>query len=372
MKKSLIALALASAFATPAFAATGNVDVYGKLRVSLDYVDVDGLEKNWQLNDQTSRIGFKGTEDLGGGLRAIWQIEQALSSQGSIPYGKDMDFSTGGEFSNFGGGTLASRNTYVGLAGDFGTFLVGRHDTPYKLVGSSDLFADTSADSQNSSQLGGIIGYGVDDMTLMANGIDPVGGFDMRATNAIAYISPTFSGLTVIAAIVPGESYANGSKANGLADAYSVGLLYANGPLNLGLGYEMHTGDLVNDITYSATDDDESAWKLNAGYTIGDLKLGGTYEQQDGVMGNKSTNYLVSAAYGMGPITLAGQFGKRNVNSDAETWGSQDLTRWTIGAVYGLSMRTSAYVAYDHDKYENKYYGNTKANIFTVGLNHDF
>ncbi|TCJ17114.1 porin [Parasulfuritortus cantonensis] len=370
MKKSLIALAVAGAFAAPAFAATGNVDVYGKLRVSLDYVDLNGgLESSWQLNDQTSRIGFKGSEDLGGGLKAIWQIEQALSSQGKL-FGYD-EFAAGGEFSNIGGGTLAGRNTFVGLSGDFGTVLAGRHDTPYKLVGSADIFADTSADSQNGNQLGGIIGYDLD-----WNGI---GGFDIRATNAIAYVSPSFSGVTVIGAVVPGESYDSGSKANGIADAYSLGVLYANGPLSLGLGYEMHTKDIVYDITTgiygsgNGISENESAWKLNAGYAIGDLKLGATFESQDGVLGMKSTNYLVSAAYGMGPITLAAQYGKRDPNSKANNiLGDSDLTRYTLGAVYGFSKRTSAYFAYDHDKYEKGAFDGLKANIYTIGLNHDF
>lgn len=357
MKKSLIALAVASAFAAPAFASTGNVDIYGKVRVSLDYVDVTGLENSWQLNDQTSRIGFKGAEDLGGGLKAVWQMETALSS-------------TGGEFSNIGGGTLSSRNTFIGLAGDFGTFLMGKHDTPYKLAGSADLFADTSADSQNGSA---IIGFDLD-----GNGL---GGFDIRATNAIAYVSPSFSGLTIVAATVPGEQVFPGSKANGLFDAYSLAALYGNGPLSLSLGYETHSKNLVSDLTAPVNvNESETAWKLNVGYTIGDFKLGATYEDQDGVVGMKSKNYLVSAAYGMGPVTLAAQYGKRNVNATAEgisvpalgMTGRSDLTRWTVGAVYGLSKRTSTYLAYDHDKYDNGASDGVKANIWTVGLNHDF
>ncbi|MDD5366706.1 MAG: porin [Gallionellaceae bacterium] len=360
MKKSLIALAVAGAFAAPAFAATGNVDVYGKLRVSLDYVDVNVGQSTWQLNDQTSRIGFKGSEDLGGGLKAIWQIEQALSSQGSL-FG---EYSAGGEFSNMGGGTLATRNTFVGLSGDFGTVLAGRHDTPYKLAGSADLFADTSADSQNGNEVGGIIGYDLDQ-----NGL---GGFDIRATNAIAYVSPAFSGVTIIAAVVPGESQcSSGCKATGIADAYSLAALYGNGPLSLSLAYENHTSDLVYDL--AGINDNESAWKLNAGYTIGDFKLGATYEDQNGVLGMSSKNYLLSAAYGMGPITLAAQYGKRNVNNAASSiLGDNDLTRYTLGAVYGMSKRTSAYVAYDHDKYSNGSVDGVKANIFTMGLNHDF
>ncbi len=330
MKKSLIALAVVGTIAAPAaFAATSNVDIYGKLRMSLDYVDINnGVGHTWQLNDQTSRLGFKGSEDLGGGLKAIWQVESYLGTARG-----------GGEFSDIGNQMVGGRNTFVGLAGDFGTAIVGRHDTPYKIAGSADIFADTSADAQNN---GAIIGY-----DLSGAGI----GFDARVANAIAYISPTFSGVTIAAAVIPGESVSPGP--HGLTDAYSLAALYANGPLTGSLAYEDH-----NNLY------DENAWKLNVGYTFGDFKVGATYEsQKDKVFDDKSKNYLVSGAYMMGPITLGLQYGKRNTDF------GDDLTRLTAGAYYNLSKRTQTYVAYDHDKWE---FGSDKVNVLTFGINHDF
>lgn len=337
MKKSLIALAVAGAFAAPAFAASSNVDFYGQMRLSLDHVSGDGIASSWQLNDQTSRFGFKGSEDLGGGLKAIFQMETSLGTAAGS-----------GEFSNIGGTSLGMRNTFIGLSGGFGTALMGKHDTPYKLAGSADVFADTSADSTNKT---GIIGYG------MAGG---AADFDMRAANAVAYITPDFSGFHAAIAVIPGETTTPGTNKNSFADAYSLAAIYNNGPLKVTLGYEDH-----NDLA------DESAWKLNAGYTIGDLTVGATYESQDGVAGRTAKNYLVSAAYGMGPITLALQYGKRNVNNTAEAGTDSDLSRTTLGVVYGLSKRTNAYVAYDHDK-ASKLGTDTKANIWTMGLNHSF
>lgn len=352
MKKSLIALTVAGLFAAPAFAASGNVDVYGKLRVSLSYIDVDGGDSFWSVDDETSRIGFKGAEDLGGGLKAIWQVEQSLSSSVNL-----LNTNQG-----VGTGSLANRNTFVGLAGDFGTFLVGRHDTPYKLAGSADLFADTLADSQNGTKNSSIIGYDVSQVGI--------GGFDMRVSNAIAYVSPSFSGLTVIAAVVPGAnalgSGNNGQYAASLADAYSLAAVYGNGPLSLSAGYEKHTGDLFDEATSVAGHDDEDAWKINAGYTIGDLKLGATYENQNGLGAAESDNWLVSAAYGMGPITLAAQYGSRDANGS-----NHDLDRWTVGMIYGLSKRTNVAIAYNSDDNGT---GSTTPDIqaFTMQLNHDF
>ena len=339
MKKSLIALAVAGAFAAPAFAATSNVDVYGQIRFSIDTTDSDVVaNEKWAITDRVSRIGFKGSEDLGGGLKAVWQIEQQLN------------IDTADQAA--GGATVVShsalRNTFVGLSGGFGTVLVGRHDTPYKLGGSADLFADTAADAQGSA---GVIGY------KTTGGL----GFDVRADNALAYISPTFSGFHFAAAVIPGE--AGGTAADGLMDAYSLVGVYENGPLKATLAYEDHN-DLV----------DEKAWKANVAYAMGDLKLGATYEKQSdtgGTAGNDSKAWLVSAAYGMGPITLMAQYGSRDHDGTAV---GTSLDRFTVGAGYALSKRTNVYAAYNMD--ESNAVGSTSNNVdtdtFTMGLNHSF
>jgi predicted porin len=130
--KKILAVAIATAFAAPAFAATSNVDVYGKLHMSVNwYNDQPSDINDIGISSNASRIGFKGSEDLGGGLKGIWQIESGLN----------LDEQNG---------TLANRNSFVGLSGGFGTALLGNHDTPLKLVGRKvDLFGDTIADSRN-------------------------------------------------------------------------------------------------------------------------------------------------------------------------------------------------------------------------------
>jgi len=177
MKKSLIALAIASAVSAPAFAATSNVDVYGVLNLSLNYVDPDanipattiGQDTSTSITSNASRIGFKGTEDLGGGLAAIWQIESGFNADEQT-------------------GTLGNRNTFVGLSGGFGTVLMGNHDTPMKLLGRLvDNFGDTMADSRN---------------ILGASSAGGLSAFDLRTKNTVAYVSPNWSGLTMAAAYV--------------------------------------------------------------------------------------------------------------------------------------------------------------------------
>jgi len=311
MKKSLIALAVAGAFAIPASAA----ELYGQVRVSLDKSDAAGAE--WNMANRVSRVGVKGSEDLGGGMSAVYGLEWGVGVAGAVE----------------GTTNMTARNQFVGLKGGFGTVLFGTHDTPYKLAGSADLFGDTAADSQGG---GGIIGR------TMTGGAS----FDLRANNAIAYITPDVAGFHAAVAVT---NHGVATESN-LSAAQSLALVYVNGPLKVTYGYENHD-DLV----------DESAWKLNAAYKIGDIGLGATYESKESAAGVDHDAYLVSVSYGMGPITLAAQTGK------VDTSATTDLTRTTLGMIYGLSKRTSVYVGYNMDDNNG-----TETNTTTFGLNHSF
>jgi len=107
MQKKIIALAIAAAISGPAFA-DGNVTVYGVANASFDLVDNGSIgatsgTRNNKISSNASRIGFKGSEDLGEGLKAVWQIESLISLDGAAAATPD---------------TLGTRNTYVGLSGD--------------------------------------------------------------------------------------------------------------------------------------------------------------------------------------------------------------------------------------------------------------
>jgi predicted porin len=340
MKKSLISLAVAGIVAAPAaFAATGNVDVYGQVRLSIDSISSDAANSDkMQVSSQTSRIGVKGSEDLGGGLAAIWGLEWGVAIDGSAGF--------------------SNRNQFVGLKGDFGTVLGGNHDTPYKLGGSADVFADTAADA-----------------TINTSGIIGRNGFDNRAANALAYISPDWSGFHFAVAGVAGEETAAGGAtatangyANGLTDAVSLVGVYVNGPLKITAGYESFSKKL--NTTAVATSHDKAAMKLNVGYKVGDLGLGLTYETSDAsyTSNKEDTGLLASVTYGMGPITLAAQYGKFD-DKDTSVATDLDVTRITVGAIYALSKRTNAYAANDSDENGTV---NTDWNAITVGLNHSF
>jgi predicted porin len=359
MKKSLIALAVAGVVSAPAFAATANVDVYGAVRMSVDMNSSDVANSdNTTITDRASRFGLKGSEDLGGGLKAIWQIEQGLNAtNGPLDNTTNRAVTVTTTASGtavinrdtaFGGAGL--RNTFVGLSGGFGTVIIGRTDTPYKLAGSADLFGDTAADAQGN----------------FGNNIIGRNGFDKRISGTIAYVSPDFSGFSFAAAIVPGEQ-TGVNAADGISDATSLMGAYKNGPMALTVAYEQHDGA----VTGSTRDLD--AWKINGSYTMGDLKFGATYEKSDdvlrdtGAVGERAdVAWLVSAAYAMGPMTFKAQYGDYN---QKEAAGTRDLDVWTVGLDYNLSKRTNAYVLYtDRDNQAV----NTDTSVFSIGMNHSF
>lgn len=320
MKKSLIALAVASAVSAPAFAATSNVDVYGVLNFAVASIDSDTGTEDRQLSlaSQNSRIGFKGAEDLGGGLSAIWQIESSV-------------------FLDESGGPFATRNTFVGLKGGFGSVLLGRHDTPVKLLrGKVDNFGDTLADSRN---------------LLGANAVSGSSSYDLRPDNTVVYISPNLSGLTLMAAYTAdhGVSGAGATFPSCVAgadcndrDGYSVSADYTNGPLMLGLGYERQN-TLIN-----ATNDeiDRSIWRAVAGFNIGDFKLGAEYERASGdaaLASDDRNGWGLFANYALGNVVLKANY---LTVGDYEGVSDSGAKQYTVGVDYNLSKRTTASLFY--------------------------
>lgn len=333
MKKSLIALAIASAVSAPAFAATSNVDVYGVLNMSLNYVDTDvaGAANSTNVTSTASRIGFKGTEDLGGGLAAIWQIESSFNADEQS-------------------GSFATRNTFVGLKGGFGTVLMGNHDTPMKLVGRLvDNFGDTLADSRN---ILGAVGSTTNATGSVTNGAG-TSAFDLRTKNTVAYITPDFSGFTAAVAYVADYTPVSGAGTSALdsqtTDAYSINAVYNNGPLMLGAAYEAHNGfgSGVGGVNNTGTNSD--MWRIVGGFNVAGFKLAALYESIGGDVASYNRDaYGLFATYNMGAWAFKANYMAAD-ESDAihnGVSGNDGADQWTIGADYALSKRTVVYGFY--------------------------
>lgn len=258
-----------------------SVTLYGFADLSADATS-DGKEHLNQVSSNLSYLGVRGEKSLGGsGLKAIVQFETLVNVSGTPT-------ETSG---------LGSRNSYVGIAGNFGRLMLGKTDTPYKRsTAAMDPFASSVGDYN----------------AIMGNtGGDLRAEFDARLPHAIFYDSPRFGGLSVNVLYSPGQKYANLSDSDKYAfaqgeklcagatpgssgslpdpgstlcndgaftNAYSMALNYEHGPLAATLSYERHQAvDRTSDN--GGVTSDESAGKVGVSYKIGGNKLSGIYEK---------------------------------------------------------------------------------------------
>lgn len=310
MKIKQIAACVALALPATAMAATSNVEIYGLFSASFDLVDFDDPSRDdtSMVSSHASRLGFRGSEDLGGGLSAVWGTEAGIAIDG-------------------GGGTWGTRGQYVGLASKTLGRLVlgGQLNTPHKMsTVKLDVFGDSLADYNS------IIGQ--------ASGTGGAGNravFDARASDAVQYTTPSFSGL------VFDVMYSQKNEA-GLTtrdpELWSLAANYTSGPLYLTAAWE-------KDYDYAATND-RSSIKLGSGYSFGNTRVGGVYERmsQSGSGVFDRNAYYLSAVHQMGNIALKAAYGRAG-DSDAVA-GDDGASLWAVGADYSLSKRSTLFAIY--------------------------
>jgi len=417
MKKKLLALAIAGAFAVPAASAladSGNVTIYGQMNISYDLVDsgyANGQgQRTSQVTDNASRLGFKGSEDLGNGLSAIWQIESSLNPDGAAFNSTNST------------GALAGRNTFVGLSGkSWGTVLLGRHDTPYKMATRKlDIFTNTVADNRNilggggSGVTGTPVVVGATTYNFTSANASAATSFDGRQKNVVAYVSPSINGFTGMIAYVAGAENAltSGQKKG---NAWSLAGVYKNGPWFGSLAYEKHnigtasTGTLASHATSTTggvvtsllADKEEHAWKLGLGYKWQAFKLGFVYEDTKDDFGSvlntaalsnpKGSSdyfghhaYSLNGAYAFGNNALKVAYTKAGDQGRINDSGAKE---WSLGIDHHFSKRTTIYALYTKlNNDTNGLYGlkggsnggvapgsaNSDPSAWSVGINHKF
>ena len=310
-KKLLIAAVGAALVAGPMMAAQAAPTVYGSFHMSLDRYDVDGatasIEKGL-LNSNSSRFGIKGDEDLGGGLKSIYQVEGGVFN---------ADTGVGGL-----GDTL--RNTYVGFSGSsWGAVKFGRHDTPVKDLGRAvDLFNEQIGDARN------VIG-----VSTNTTGTTNTNLFDARISNMVRYDSPSFSGVRF--ALQYGTPEATG------ATRYTSGNgTWTSGPIMLGLGYEKHSFG-------SSALKEEKDIRLIGKYSMGDLTLAALYETMTdlvGVSGADRKAWGLGAGFKMANNLLKAQYYTTDKVDGQATENGGDIM--ALGVDHSFSKTTLAYFAY--------------------------
>lgn len=343
MKISALSIAVAAAIAGPqlAFAqdAGSKVELYGILNVTFESVKADGgtaLPSRNRVSNQASRVGFRGTEDLGGGLKAFFQVESAAAP-------------------DVGNSTIGSRNSGVGLQGSWGTVLLGRWDTPYKIAANRvDPFNDVT-----------IAGFTT---TMHDNG-----NFNRRENNVIQYWSPKWGDVSMRAHYGANE----GRTATANPNSKGVSVYYETKALYLAASMEDHKDQ--NGSTAAAAGRTEKGRQLIGRYRIAGWELGVMLEKITRTNQPDKKARLLALTYETGPHEIKGYVGK----SDVSGGDTQDAKITALGYQYSLSKRTNVYLVYANIKNEsaaNNNFGQNDLNIangqdpkgFGIGIRHSF
>lgn len=364
MQKKLIALAIAG-LASGTALAQSNVTVYGILDIGYGYYSdtpADNVKSKGAIDSgqwKTPRVGFKGSDDLGGGLTATFQAE----------------FKAVGDYA----GAVESRNSWVGLksanlgevkAGSVGSF----HD---------DLLSATSVMFGNNTV--GAPKY----VYILTTGSKET--TDLK--NAVAYYSPVWSGFQAKFGVsTHADTTTNDVTPTGLTGAtgnervYTMAGHYANGPLILGATYEYNKYQSY----YGAPSIDAgNEWHLAGSYNFGVVRVNGaygitSYAQNPGEKKDSRSQWLIGASTPIGANgTLSANYARATIEYNTGA-NDDDVSFWGIGYQHALSKRTNLYVAYgdiNQDKsnlVKSRLDGGTTTgqtgyqSAFNVGIRHDF
>jgi len=352
LKKLGVVAAVATLGLPLAAQAETSVTMYGKLYPQIMHAKVSGASSAGvsDLSNQAgeadysgsgmasnnSKLGIRGSEDLGNNLKAIFQLEMNVG----------VNDGSGGSSS-----AMWNRNSFVGLEGDFGSLRFGHEDTPYKAIGD------------NLSFLGVSSGNFVANSTILSKhgfGSSSASSFHLRRNNAITYESPKFSGFQFLAQYSKDTpDFTSDVKPWVL----STGILYDNGPLYLALAYEYHK-DLYGGSRNMPTaaqrnlagkSSKDTAIRLTAGYkftkstraeaNFAHLKL----SESGGAVGDfdsyKHNSWSLNVQHKIGAATLQASYAQATAGSctlvgvDCDASGLEGK-QFNIGASYALSKRT--------------------------------
>jgi predicted porin len=319
MKKIAFVAAIAASVAAPAAFAQSSVTLWGRINTSVESQKTGNADRVAAVQNNSSRLGVRGVEDLGGGLKAAFNLEHGLNSDTGVASG---------------GTQFWSRQSNVELSGAFGTVRMGSW-FPDSYFATVDRTSNHNHDTGTSSDaLFSSIGFGF-------------------RTNKVAYFTPNINGFDAAIAVHAGEGTAGDARAYDLSANYQVGGLHIGG------GY-----------TQADTAAKQKNYIVEADYAFGPFLVTG-YAQREEVDGFRSRDIgRVSAMYAMGASEFHVNVGgtKAGGNGSFRTNGAK---QWTLGYNYNLSKRTKVYGFYTA-------IDSTKANkvddfsSLAVGVRHNF
>lgn len=315
MNKTLIAAAVFSTLGSAALAQS-TVQVYGRANVTIERQKAGNADNDWVMQNNSSRIGFKGTEDLGGGLKAGFQLEHGFN----INNGAQSQ------------PAFWARQSEVNLGGSFGMVRLGNF-TSESYYATADYVSMHNHDTGTSA--------------------DRLYAYLGRDTSKVAYRTPSFGGATVEGAVTEGGS---GERTYDLAANYDIGSLH------LGAGYQKA----------NPTDKDANQFAFRALYELGAFTIGGYVQRDEDGYGSglgKRTTYRLAGMYALGNAEFHLNYGRAG---DYDNVSSSSASQATVGVNYNLSKRTKVYTFYTklNDGNAAVYGGDFKS--FAVGVRHNF
>jgi len=393
MNKKLVAVAIAGLLAAPlAQAQTANVTLYGRANMNMAFVNgakTDGTNPTiFRVDSNSSRFGLRGTESLGGGLNAIFQIENGSINMSST------------------GGVLGGRDTFVGLSGGWGKFYMGFFTAPYD---------DITAIGANNTNNTGILSQGAlwaqatqEGAGAVVGNVSGGGGFDNRLSNSIRYDSPTMSGFQFSgqfatserSSTVGGAGQAAGANNNvtggpsSNSNIQSYSFRYNNGPFFGMVAYEYHhkiRGQVNSNL-------DDTALSIGAQWQFSSFNIAGKYEwlNYDATQTTdlKRTFWEISSTILVGAngnVYIA--YGKANEGTGSAVAGTRigqlgkgdntGASNWQVTYAHALSKRTSLFAGYvkvNNDSNANYSFGGNGNSVrlggdpggFSAGMWHNF
>ncbi|OBU85834.1 porin [Chromobacterium subtsugae] len=341
MQKKNLAALVASLFILPV-AAHADVTIYGFISAGIESAKATGngnsakdYTSRTRVSDQNSRIGFKGWEDLGGGTKAIWQVESSL-----------RNFENGGTNDKGQTASFGTRNTFIGIDNaDFGKVLLGQNDSAYKVfTGSSnsalgtDLMVNTTADNFGSS-------------SVNSRG-------EARLANSVHWFSPKWAGFTLGGSWGVDEARVAGNDSKRI----SLGLGYNWGGLNLATAwdkqYDMAVKNNSNGYNTSPTND-PAVLALNAGKNVSFYSIAASYKFDFGTFiggnyewGNfdqigggqvKQDDWLIALGQDFGAASIKLSYGQLGTLKNVGAGVNGDdfkAKQWILGGTYNLSKST--------------------------------
>jgi predicted porin len=324
MKKSLIALACASAFAGSANAQ--SLTTYGI--VDMGFVGESGpasIQKLTSGAQSGTRLGFKGTEDLGNKMKALFVLETGIAAD------------TGGFGASTASNIAFARQAFVGVQSDAGTVTLGRQYTPFFLA--LNAVADPFASG------------------LAGNAQNLIPSSGIRMNNAVKYASPTFSGLSGEVAYGFGENAA-GNDRSGRSIGGSIG--FTDGTLNVRLAY--HRANEAPAIATTISNLHDASTILAVNYKFEVAKVFAAYSDNNVQISGrgKSRDLLIGVSVPFGNHTFIASY----INKDSRATLNRDANQLGLGYTYALSKRTNLYAAWA--SIDNK-----NGAPYTVGNNSD-